>query len=64
MTDPPRPDGGDAHAFDQIREQAEHLLQQARAADPGVFGRLRELLPRLASLPDAEAAASIQLADV
>ena len=64
MTDTPRPEGGDAHAFEQLREQAKLLLKQARAADPVVLGKLRELLPRLASLPDAEAAASVQLADV
>lgn len=55
---------GDAHALDQLRQQAKQLLRLARAADTVVIGKLRELLPRLASQNDRDIAASIQLADV
>ncbi len=64
MTDTPRPDGGDAHAFAQLRQQAKLLLKQARAHDTVVIGKLRELLPRLGALSDAQVAESLRLADV
>lgn len=64
MSDETTPAAGDSHALDQLRQQAKQLLKQARAADTVVIGKLRELLPRLASQTDSEVAESIQLADV
>jgi ankyrin repeat protein len=55
--------GGDAHALDQLRQQAKQLLKQARAADAVVIGKLREQLPRLSSLSDTQVVETIQLAD-
>jgi ankyrin repeat protein len=56
--------GGDHHALDQLRRQAKQLLKHARARDTVIIGRLRALLPRLASLDDAQVSESLQLADV
>lgn len=56
--------GGDQHALEQLRRQAKRLLKQARALDAVVIARLRELLPRLTQLNDAQIAESLQLADV
>ncbi len=65
MSNPEAPQGGgDARALDQLRHQAKHLLKQARAGDTVVIRGLQDLLPRLASLSDAEVVESIQLADV
>ncbi len=61
--DPP-PAGGDRHALDQIRNQAKHLLKQARAGDGVVIGQLREQLPGLSALSDPDVAESVRLADV
>lgn len=55
---------GDAYALDQIRHQAKQLLKQARARDPVVLARLREILPQLAALDDHAVAESIKLSDV
>lgn len=55
---------GDAYALDHIRHQAKHLLKQARARDPVVLSRLRELLPQLAAQDDHALAESIRLSDV
>ncbi|MFN8573112.1 MAG: ankyrin repeat domain-containing protein [Gemmatimonadaceae bacterium] len=58
------PAGGDQHALAQLRQQAKRLLKQARARDTVVLARLREFLPRLAALDDAQMGDAIQLADV
>ena len=65
MSDPLHPPaGGDRAAFDAIRREAKQLLRQARAGDAPVLAALKALLPRLATLSDAEARETVRLADV